>query len=69
MATYYLSYEITYMVDGEKESDFEDKIVEATSLANAKKQQRNNILMEYGAKTKVRWDDCYRTSDNARTSL
>lgn len=66
MATYYLSYEITYTVDGEKESDFDDKIVEATSLANAKKQFYSEILIEYGAETKIKWNDCYRTTDDAR---
>ena len=66
MATYYLSYRITYLFDEEEEFDFNCKIVEATSLANAKRQQHNEILKEYGTKTKVTWDDCYRTSDDAR---
>lgn len=66
MATYYLSYEITYTFEGEKDSYFDENIVEAASLADAKKQQRNSIILEYGTNIKIKWEDCYRTSNNAR---
>ena len=66
MAHYYLSCDVSYLFEGEIETEVETAIVEAKSLAEAKKEQRKDILTEYGADAKIHWDDAYRTSDDAR---
>ena len=66
MAHYYLSYEVSYLFEGEIETEVDSAIVEAKSLAEAKKEQRSDILTEYGTNAKIHWSDAYRTSDDAR---
>lgn len=63
MAKYYIDYTISYKVD-----EVEKAIVEADSLASAKKALKENLKAEYESDfLKVKFNDAYRTSDDART--
>ena len=54
------------MVMKKIETEVDSAIVEARSLAEAKREQRRDVLIEYGADAKIHWSDAYRTSDDAR---
>ena len=63
MAKYHIDYTISYKVD-----EVEKAIVEANSLAAAKKNLKENLKAEYESDfLKVEFNDAYRTSDDART--
>lgn len=62
MAKYYIDYTISYKVD-----EVEKAIVEASSLAVAKKALKEDLKAEYESDfLKVKFNDVYRTSDDAR---
>lgn len=63
MAKYHIDYTISYKVD-----EVEKAIVEANSLAAAKKALKENLKAEYEEDfLKVEFNDAYCTSDDART--
>ena len=63
MAKYYIDYIISYKVD-----EVEKAIVEASSLSSAKKALKEDLKAEYeGDFLNVKFNDAYRTSDDART--
>ena len=63
MAKYYIDYTISYKVD-----EVEKAIVEASSLAAAKKALIEDLKAVYESDfLKVKFNDVYRTSDDART--
>lgn len=62
MAKYYIDYTISYKVD-----EVEKAIVETSSLAAAKKALKEDLKAEYESDfLKVKFNDVYRTSDDAR---
>ena len=45
MAHYYLSCDVSYLFEGEIETEVDSAIVEAKSLAEAKREQRRDVLI------------------------
>lgn len=63
MAKYYVSYSTIF-----KDVETDSAIIEAKSLAAAKKAIREKMKEEYKSGfIDVRFDDAYRTSDDARS--
>lgn len=63
MPKYHIDYTISYKID-----EVEKAIVEANSLAAAKKALKEDLKAEYESDfLKVEFNDAYRTSDDART--
>ena len=63
MAKYYVSYSIIF-----KDVETDSAIIEAKSLAMAKKAIREKMKEEYKSGfIGARFDDAYRTSDDARS--
>lgn len=62
MAKYYLDYTVTRSV-----SECETEIIEAKSLSQAKKKLKDALKEDFsGEKIKVKYNDAYRTSEDAR---
>ena len=62
MAKYYLAYTVTQSI-----SESGEELIEAKSISEAKKKLKESLKEDfYGENVKGKFNDVYRTSDDAR---